>query len=119
MSFPENETYSQVPEFLNNLPHGRIYRIEIRDTIGVTDQIEIEKRVIKKELTRLQLVNIGPFKDLELKLDKQWNVLLGDNGVGKSSILKAIALGICGEDAQEYSDRLIKFGEVYGSINLL
>jgi AAA15 family ATPase/GTPase len=119
MSFPENENYSQVPEFLNNLPHGRIHRIDTRDTIGVTDQIEIEKRVIKTELAGLQLENIGPFPNLELKLDKQWNVLLGDNGVGKSSILKAIAFGICGEDAQKYSGRLIKFGESYGNINLM
>ena len=33
-------------------------------------------------LDRIQLENIGPFDSLELKLDPNWNILLGDNGSG-------------------------------------
>lgn len=69
-------------------------------------------------LKRVQLVNIGPFESLDLQLDPRWNVLLGDNGVGKSSILKAIALALCGKRAQKYADRLIKFGQPRGLITL-
>jgi len=69
-------------------------------------------------LKRLRFENIGPFDALELTLDAHWNVLLGDNGVGKSSILKAIALAVCGKDAQPYADRLIRFGQTTGRIIL-
>ena len=67
---------------------------------------------------RVYLENIGPFDNLELELNQHWNILLGDNGVGKSTIIKAIAVGICGRDAQPYSDRLIKVGKTYGRITL-
>jgi hypothetical protein len=69
-------------------------------------------------LNRVTLENIGPFDSLLLELDQDWNILLGDNGVGKSSILKAIALGIAGEDAQLYADRLIKSGQTHATIAL-
>jgi hypothetical protein len=42
-------------------------------------------------LTALTLRNIGPFEHLELAIDPHWNILLGDNGVGKSNILRAVA----------------------------
>ena len=67
---------------------------------------------------RVRLENIGPFDNLELELDQRWNILLGNNGVGKSTIIKAIAVGICGRDAQPYADRLIKIGETRGMITL-
>lgn len=70
------------------------------------------------QLNRVHLENIGPFESLELKLDQNWNILLGDNGVGKSNILRAIAVAICGKDAQPYAGRLIKVGKTNGSIRL-
>jgi predicted ATP-binding protein involved in virulence len=69
-------------------------------------------------LKRVTLENIGPFDSLSLELDQDWNILLGDNGVGKSSILKAIALGIAGEDAKLYADRLIKSGQTHATVTL-
>ena len=44
-------------------------------------------------LRRVVLEDIGPFERLDLDFPKKhnWKVLLGDNGVGKSTILKAIA----------------------------
>lgn len=69
-------------------------------------------------LLRVQLENIGPFENQSFEFRRQWNVLLGDNGVGKSSILKAIALGICGEDAKPFAERLIKTGKPNGKITL-
>jgi energy-coupling factor transporter ATP-binding protein EcfA2 len=62
-------------------------------------------------IKKLTLKNIGPFENLELTFDKNWNILLGDNGVGKSTILKAIATVICGSDASSYAYRLIKSGQ--------
>ncbi|MGD9162065.1 MAG: AAA family ATPase, partial [Desulfobacteraceae bacterium] len=69
-------------------------------------------------LKRLRLINIGPFKNLELELDPQWNIFLGNNGVGKSNILKAIALALCGKAAQPFADRLLKYRKSSGEIDI-
>jgi predicted ATP-binding protein involved in virulence len=71
-----------------------------------------------KGLKRLQLTNIGPFPELSLDLQSDWNVLLGDNGVGKSTILKAISACFCGKDIEPYAGRLVRAGEPSGTITL-
>jgi hypothetical protein len=71
-----------------------------------------------EKLARISLENIGPYKQLKLDLDPRWNVLLGDNGVGKSSILKAIALVYYADDESVYADRLLRVGTSRGSIRL-
>ena len=69
-------------------------------------------------LRRVVLENIGPFDHAELNLAERWNILLGPNGVGKSTILRAIATGICGLDAGPFADRLIKAGRESATITL-
>jgi hypothetical protein len=69
-------------------------------------------------LKRVRLENIGPFEALDIQLDPRWNIFLGDNGVGKSSVLKAIALALAGKSVQGYADRFIKFGKSVGRIVL-
>jgi energy-coupling factor transporter ATP-binding protein EcfA2 len=61
-------------------------------------------------LKQVVLDNMGPFEHLELDLDPKWNILLGDNGVGKSTILKAIAVALVGKDAQAFAGRVVKLG---------
>lgn len=72
-------------------------------------QASMSARAISRIKT-VTLENIGPFDRLELDLDRNWTILLGDNGVGKSTILRAIAVGIAGPDAAEYARRLVKAG---------
>jgi hypothetical protein len=67
--------------------------------------------MMESKLTRVELRNIGPFEKLELQFAEPWLVLLGDNGVGKSSILRAIAVAIAGADANEVAGRLIRAGQ--------
>lgn len=69
-------------------------------------------------LRRIEMTNIGPFPRLELDLQSDWNVILGDNGVGKSSVLKAIAACFCGKDVEPYAGRLVRAGEPSGTIVL-
>ncbi|CUH89864.1 recombination protein F [Phaeobacter sp. CECT 5382] len=56
-------------------------------------------------LKSIRLKNIKCFKDVEIDFDlkggnnRKWTVLLGENGTGKSTILKSIALLMAGSDA--------------------
>jgi hypothetical protein len=74
----------------------------------------------------LRLKNIGLFDDLELKLqtaaipgtETPWTVIFGPNGCGKSSILRAIGLAFCGNEATDAAGRLLQFGKEEGSIEV-
>lgn len=71
-------------------------------------------------LNRVRLENIGVFDELDLELGPTWNLLLGDNGCGKSTVLKAVAMGLCGDHprATEAGERLLRVGTDEGSIEL-
>lgn len=62
-----------------------------------------ESKKVTSRLKRLSLRNIGTFDELDLEFDSKWQIFLGDNGVGKSTILKAIALALCGDKAEPYA----------------
>jgi hypothetical protein len=64
------------------------------------------------------LENIGPYRYLELDFDSRWNVLLGNNGIGKSSILRAIALVYSADEGSFYADRLLRASKSRGSIHV-
>ncbi|MBI2280625.1 MAG: AAA family ATPase [Bacteroidetes bacterium] len=50
------------------------------------------------KLNYLGLINIGHFEDVEINFDKNLTCFVGENGFGKSSILRALALAIVGPD---------------------
>lgn len=72
------------------------------------------------KLNSVQLENIGSFEHLDLSFEDGWTVLLGNNGSGKSTVLRAIALGICGDDSRAMSSgaRLLRAGTRKGMISL-
>jgi tetratricopeptide (TPR) repeat protein len=74
----------------------------------------------QQTITRLQLENIGSFQGFDEELNAGWNILLGNNGLGKSTILKAIAMGFCGADARatKAASGLLRAGERKGAIRL-
>ena len=55
-------------------------------------------------VSRIRLKNIRCFDDIELTLSElgdtaSWTVILGDNATGKSTLLRAIAMGLCNESS--------------------
>jgi energy-coupling factor transporter ATP-binding protein EcfA2 len=55
--------------------------------------------VEERPLRQVVLKNIGAFEELQLRFLSQWTLLIGPNGVGKSTILRAIATAFAGETA--------------------
>src|SRR5882724_12429226 len=54
------------------------------------------------QITKISLSNIRCFEHFEADLRngqdvKKWMIVLGDNGVGKTTLLRSIALGLCEE----------------------
>jgi energy-coupling factor transporter ATP-binding protein EcfA2 len=60
------------------------------------------------QLKRVVIENVGAFEHLDLAFHPRWNILLGDNGVGKSTILKALAVALVGRDAEPFAWRLLR-----------
>jgi hypothetical protein len=109
-----SKDHPEVETFLAKLAE-KTRKMREAKTLGAVSKEEERK---ENRLKRILLENIGPFDKLELNLSANWNILLGDNGVGKSTILRAIAVGICGKDAEDYAHRLIKSGKNEGMIVL-
>ena len=82
--------HKEVNHFLDAITSGR------RKTAGGGHVVTAEAGLDPSGIAEVRLENVGPFVDLSLELDRHWNILLGNNGVGKSNILRAIAAGLCG-----------------------
>jgi len=107
LSFEPDEEYTTVPAFLGDLAQrARPHRGRDRKAVSHLSEVTLE--------------NIGPFEHLQLDLNAARTVLLGDNASGKTSVLRAIALGLCGESpATVFAPaRLLRSGAQTGSIVL-
>jgi energy-coupling factor transporter ATP-binding protein EcfA2 len=91
--FVPSQGYAEVREFCKSL----------RDRVRARTRIPHRQRLSPTQISpatldRVTLSNIGPFDQLTLDFNHTWNVILGDNGSGKSTVLKAIGLGLCGDE---------------------
>jgi hypothetical protein len=94
------------------------------DALPVTTpaaQQAVNKELAGRRISSLKLRNIGPFDELALTFATKplegtgaapWTIVFGTNGIGKSSILRAIGLVLAGGDreAQAAAARLLKTG---------
>jgi predicted ATP-binding protein involved in virulence len=83
------------------------------------NRLSLTKREAPK-IDEVRLVNIGPFIDNTIPFDKPWTVILANNGSGKSTVLKALALALAGEDNRiiERSWNLLREGAATGSVEV-
>ena len=56
----------------------------------------LKKHITDFYINTIHLMNYRCFKDTEVKLDKDYTVLVGINGTGKTSVLDSVATGISG-----------------------
>lgn len=57
---------------------------------------------------QLKLFNIGHFTQLEIDFDKEITCLVGENGCGKSTILKSLALAVTGSNFRKIDENSLK-----------
>jgi predicted ATPase len=99
-------------------PQLQAFLRHLADEVGAENERTKNDEAPTASLRKLVLTDIGPFDHLELEFNPRWNILLGDNGSGKSTILKAIAVSILGEDAKAYAGRMVRSGQQRGEISL-
>lgn len=114
LPYTATRDYPEVKEFLDQFAEA--VRIEQGRLQASKSREPMPRPAVK--LHRLTVENIGPFDYQTVEFKKDWNLLLGDNGVGKSTILRAIAIAICGEAAKQWAELLIKAGRPSGKITL-
>lgn len=56
-------------------------------------------------LSKLNLINIGHFSNLEIDFNKDLTCLIGENGTGKSTILRALALAVIGHNHKKIDEK--------------
>jgi len=98
LPFTSNGSFGEIEKFLSDL----LEQNDDSADVFAPSSLELAR------LQGIQLTNIGPFDELDIKFDSRWNLLLGDNGVGKSTVLKAIAIALCGEKSSQVAGRLVK-----------
>lgn len=108
LPFTPGNDYAELNTFLQKLAFK----------VAAEPAATVRQRQTSSRLKRFSLENIGPFESLTLSLDPNLMVFLGDNGVGKSTILKALAFGLCGDEAEEHAWRLLRSGCSRGRIVL-
>ena len=87
-------------EFQENLKNIEIQR----QLIPIYKYISQPLPILSVPLKRIILYDIGHFKQIKLDLDRQVIGLIGENGSGKSFIIRSIALGLAGINENDVID---------------
>lgn len=92
-------------DYFDNEKKNYFNKEKSNDYFDVTNERDVNKYYVKQRfIEKIEIHNFKGIKDLKIDLRKSkssnapWLMLLGENGVGKSSILQAIALTLMGEE---------------------
>ena len=81
------------------------------------------------KISKLRLKNIKCFEDIELSFEdgrggvKNWSLIVGDNGQGKTTILRSLAVGLCDKEGAsglllELHGEFLRRGKKRGAIEI-
>ena len=81
------------------------------------------------KILKLRLENIKCFKEIEIPFEsvdgsaRSWSLFVGDNGQGKTTILRSLAMGLCDDDwaaalRSELHGEFLRWGAKKGSIEV-
>lgn len=106
--------------FFKENDDNRIAFIDIQDFHETRSKVESYRSTFdqfiehkfNQSLLGFQIKNYGPIKDtgyIQINDNVQWIFLVGENGTGKTSFLKAIASGLCHTKIETGESTFIKF----------
>lgn len=95
----QDEYYS--PQERQNIPVALLLRY-----IGVENPTVEKRKNSSGPITNVRIKNFKILKNIELQFSEQINILLGNNGLGKTSVLQALALGLLPTDNTEKPNTL-------------
>jgi Leucine-rich repeat (LRR) protein/AAA15 family ATPase/GTPase len=97
---------------LRNNYLDQIIEYENVQQISAIIKDRLEQRTPNVQLQNLVLKNIGHFEDISIDFDKRVTCIVGENGMGKTSILRALALSLIGtrhdDGKHTYSNRFVR-----------
>jgi hypothetical protein len=116
--YQPSDGHPEVPAFFERL-RDRV-RQRARASSKGTKANGASPSVTRRRLDWLELENVGPFERLRLDFRTSWTVLLGNNACGKTTVLRAIALALSGDDerATSLGGSLLRAGTSTGSVTL-
>lgn len=127
-----SDNESSYKQIINNSIFSEIINSDFEDIIELKDNLEIDiiKNIQRFTIKSIHIKNLRSICSLDVGLSpfdtdqnrESWLLFLGDNGIGKSSILQAVAIALAGEKEVKRlglkpSDFLRK-GEKEGSITI-
>jgi predicted ATP-binding protein involved in virulence len=93
---------------------------QLRSLLPAFTQVT-ENTIPELPISSIELRNIGPFVNKTLEFHRDVSILLGNNGCGKTVLLRAIALALCsyeGDRVEQAALSLLRRGTPSGHIEL-
>jgi len=108
--------------YFDDLSQTKISVSELLEFIG-NDEIEIENNWKGTDtITHLHIKNFKSFKEIQVPVSDRINIVLGRNGLGKTSLLQAITLGLLppnNADKSNEFENYIRLGSPQSEIIIL
>ncbi len=84
--------------------------IEYKDLDELTLTIKdlVQKHTPSIKITNLKLENIGHFENIDIDISKKVTCFIGENGTGKTTVLRAISLALIGDKHKKINAHKLK-----------
>ncbi|PCK06953.1 MAG: hypothetical protein COA42_16810 [Alteromonadaceae bacterium] len=104
VNLEKNAEFTEVHKRLKQKFESKISYFKTDEELKDLMLAALQAHTVEVKLIKLQLTNIGHFERVDVPLNDQLTCLIGENGQGKSSVLKALCLAIIGTEGVDQND---------------
>jgi energy-coupling factor transporter ATP-binding protein EcfA2 len=114
----EDIDFISIEDFKPNLERALAIGNKIADDIKIEEAIKVKDEEAI-QFQKISLQQIAMFENFSMDLSSRITCIIGDNGTGKTSLLKAIALGLIGiDESPEINAEHPKFKELQALLRM-